>query len=384
VNRVYPTAEQLGSLLSIPAARGPGGYGNGAAASDDDQITPAPDDEPPVDVGARSGQSDFQRPDFGQPDQEKDEAIARIKQQRDLTQAINANAFIYGRLIEARARYQNDPDFQTLSQRWNQDSGNIVIAGLNRIANDDLRQHIRDTLQPALAQETTAINDQAFHGAAADHAASRDQYLGNLVQNITLNPNDALLDGGITAYHLAIDNAVQHGYLTAEDALAEKRHAALELCAAHYSLLGRVDPARALDELQSGDNAHPLAQFLPDDTKDALIAQAQANQRADRLDGAEADRLDQQAVQSASDAAESAILKDRLGDNPTITAKTIANNRALTPDAKDRMLGLVHRADQPDPTAQSSAATAVDLLRRIRLPDGDDQKIDRMAPIVEA
>src|SRR6202035_4112082 len=124
-------------------------------------------------------------------------------------------------------------------------------------------QHVRSTLEVPLAQERAAISDQAFRGAAEDHAASRDKYLGCLVQNITLNPNDALLDGGINAYHSAIDNAVQHGYLTPEDALAEKRHAALELCAAHYSLLGRVDPARALDELESGNSAHPLAQFLP-------------------------------------------------------------------------------------------------------------------------
>jgi hypothetical protein len=44
---IFRTSEQLGSLPS------------------NDPIAPAPDEEPPVDVGALAGQLDFSQSDFG-------------------------------------------------------------------------------------------------------------------------------------------------------------------------------------------------------------------------------------------------------------------------------------------------------------------------------
>jgi hypothetical protein len=85
-----------------------------------------------------------------------------------------------------------------------------------------------------------------------------------------------------------------------------------------------------------------------------------------------------------SDEAEAAIVKDRLSDNPTVTADAIANNNALTPDARQRTMRLVERGNEPDPAAEVSGATAVDLLDRIRREDGDAKKITNIGPIVDA
>jgi hypothetical protein len=51
---------------------------------------------------------------------------------------------------------------------------------------------------------------------------------------------------------------------------------------------------------------------LPPDRRDGLIALARANQDADTLDSADAAQLGQLQAQRASDAAETAILNDRL------------------------------------------------------------------------
>jgi len=190
--------------------------------------------------------------------------------------------------------------------------------------------------------------------------------------------------GAIDAYHALIDNAVDRGYQTPDGAVAEKRNAALALCAGEYSAMARTDPARAIRQLDGSEDGHPLVDQLPPDRRDALIGDARASQDADTLDVADASRLGALQVQRASDAAETAILNDRLSDNPTITAKAIANNAALTPQARGRMLGLIARAGEPDPSEETSAATAIDLLDRVRRRDGDPDKIASIAPLVEA
>ena len=58
------------------------------------------------------------------------------------------------RLIEARERYRNDPDYATLAQRWSEDAGKIVEDGLSKISNEGLREHVRSKLAVPLAQES--------------------------------------------------------------------------------------------------------------------------------------------------------------------------------------------------------------------------------------
>jgi hypothetical protein len=217
-------------------------------------------------------------PDSGQaasPDQDR---------LRLLTEATDANAYIHARLIGIRPRYQADPDYTTLVPRWQDETNRIVNNGLSLVSDDGARDFVRNEAATTVADEAAAIKDQAFRGAAAAHAQSRDDYLQSLVQNLTPNPNDTLIGGGVRAYHLMIDNAVARGFLTADDALAEKRRAALALTAGQYSVLAQHDPARVIQELESGPATHPLAQRLPADVTQGLIAQAKDNQQAQQID----------------------------------------------------------------------------------------------------
>ena len=166
-----------------------------------------------VDAGAR----------FGHSIEDAGKATSTRLQsgQRVLTEATVAGTYIHGRLLSARDRFQNDPDYATLPQRWQDEASTIVGNGLSLVSNDHLRARVGEDVAPALRQEHAAIQDQAFRGAADAHAANREGFLQHVVQHVTLNPNDATTTGAIDSYHANVDDAVTRGYLTPEQAAAE-------------------------------------------------------------------------------------------------------------------------------------------------------------------
>jgi hypothetical protein len=340
----------------VPGTRPVGGYDVSSYASGAQKM---------ADAGARLGES---VEDVGK-------AEYKAGRQEAMTEAVNANAFIHARLIEARERYRNDPDHATLTQRWSDESGKIVDDGLAQISDAGLREHVRARLAVPLAQENAAIQNQAFRGAAAAHAASRERYLNNLVQHASLDPGDSLFAGGVDSLHAAIDDAVARGFLTPAQAAGEKRSAALELLAGEYGRMSRVDPARAARELEAPGNGHPLLPQLPQAAKDALIAQAREQQVNALKDADHAALRRAQENQRTSDQAENDIVTDLTGDRPTLTRADISANQKLTDTARARMLALADRTTVPDPDETASNVTARGLLDRIRLRDGDPSRI---------
>lgn len=360
-----PTPEALGGLLNVPGARPTGSFDVSPVARGAQQI---------ADAGAR----------FGQEVENVGTAAYKIGRQQATTEAVNANAFIHGRLIEARERYRNDPDHATLAQRWNEEAGKILEDGLSQISDGGLREHVRSRLAVPLAQESAAIQNQAFRGAADAHAASRGRYLRSLVQHSTLDPNDSLFAGGVDSLHSAIDDAVARGFVTAEQAQEEKRSSALALTAGQYARMSRVDPERAIRELESHDRGHPLLAQLSQQAKDSLVRQAQEQQENNLKDADHAALRREQELQHTSDQAETEIVADLTSEKPTLSRADISDNPQLTDVAKKYMLALDDRAAAPDPDAATSNSTARGLLDRVRLRDGDSNKIARLDQIYEA
>jgi hypothetical protein len=360
-----PTPEELGGLLHVPGSRPIGGYDLSSYASGAREI---------ADAGAR----------FGQAIADIGNTTYKVGRQQAMTEAVNANAFIHGRLIEARERYRNDPDYATLAQRWNEESGKIVEDGLSQISNEGLREHVRSKLAVPLAQENAAIQNQAFRGAADAHAASRGRYLDNLVQHITLDPNDSLLTGGVDSLHSAIDDAVTRGFLAPEQALEEKRRTALALTAGQYARMSRVDPARSIRELESGEGGHPLRAQLPQPLKDSLIQQAREQQANDLKDAQHTALRREQETQRTSDEAENEIVANLMSEKPTLTRAAISDDQRLTQRAKTYMLALEDRAAAPDTDATTSNVTARGLLDRIRLRDSDPNRIASLDQVYDA
>src|SRR5882672_12328056 len=129
-----PTPEELGGLPHVPGSRPIGAYDLSSYASGAREI---------ADAGAR----------FGQAIADIGNTTYKVGRQQAMTEAVNANAFIHGRLIEARQRYRNDPDHATLAQRWNEESGKIVEDGISQISNEGLREHVRSKLAVPLRSE---------------------------------------------------------------------------------------------------------------------------------------------------------------------------------------------------------------------------------------
>ncbi len=360
-----PTPDELGGLPRVPGARPVGGYDLSSYASGAQHMAEA---------GTRVGQA---VEDVGK-------AAYKAGRQQAMTEAVNANAFIHGRLIEARERYRNDPDHTTLAQRWDDEAGKIVEDGLAQISDEGLREHVRARLAVPLAQESAAIKDQAFRGAAAAHAASRERYLRNLVQHSSLDPGDSLFAGGVDSLHSAIDDAVARGFLTPEQASHEKRRGALELVAGEYARMSRVDPERAIRELEAPGSGHPLLPQLPQEMKESLIAQAREQQTNNVKDADHAVLRGAQEKQRASDAAENEIVANLLSDKPTLTRADISANPNLTDAAKSYMLALEDRATAPNPDETASNVAARGLLDRIRLRDGDPSRIASPREIYDA
>jgi hypothetical protein len=247
-----PTPEELGGLLRIPGRRPIGRYDISPFAQGAQQT---------ADAGARFGQS---IQDVGKA------TYNAAERQRMLTEATLAGTYIHGWLLAARDRFRNDPDYATLPQRWADEAGTIVHNGLSLVSLEGLRQRVGEEVAPALRQEHAAIQHQAFGGAADDHAANREGYLQHVLRHITLDPNDATTTGAIDSYHANVDDAVTRGYLTSEQAAAEKRSAALRLVGAEYSLMARHDPDRMIRELESpeNENVDPLVARLPQAQRD--------------------------------------------------------------------------------------------------------------------
>jgi hypothetical protein len=229
-----------------------------------------------------------------------------------------------------------------------------------------------------VAKESAPIREQAFRGAASADAASREGLLQNLERHSSLDPDDTLYAGGIDSYHAAIDDAVAKGYLAPDAALAEKRNAALRLGVAHYGLMARVDPDRAVSELHLEDGPNPNVRYFPAAVKARLLAQALGNQHARQVDAERSTTLNNREHQRASDQEEARIVTDLLGERPTVTTEDIINNEALTPPAKPYMVAVADRAAKSDPPATSSNVTARQLLDRVRLADSDPAKITNL------
>jgi hypothetical protein len=361
-----PTPEELGGLLRMPGSRPIGRYDVSPYAQGAQQIANA---------GARFGQA---VEDVGK------ETNKAAERQRMLTEATVAGTYINGRLLAARDRFRNDPDYATLPQRWADEAGTIFQNGLSLVSNDGLRDRVSAEVTPSLQQERALIQDQAFRGAADAHAANREGFLQHVLRHITLDPNDATTTGAIDSYHANVDDAVSRGYLTPEQAATEKRSAALRLTTAEYALMARRDPERAMRELQSTDHPDPVVAALPQEQKDALIREAQRRQDGAAADTARAAMLAHQRAQRASDEAEHATVRELLAGNPSVTSGAILDNAVLKDDAKDRVLKALAHSTQPEPPAEVSDATAVALLDRIRRPDGDAEKIAAIDPIVDA
>lgn len=112
---------------------------------------------------------------------------------------------------------------------------------------------------------------------------------------------------------------------------------------------------------------------------DRLAKVARQQRSANVTDAERGRRLQTQAQQDQSDATETQYLQKLHDDNPQVqaqaSAKAIVNDPSLTREAKERMVGVVNRELKPETDAKISAQTSVDIMRQMRDPNADLDKI---------
>ncbi len=246
-----PTAEDLGGAPGIAGARPVGTYDVDAYARGAHQMAAA---------GTRFGE-DVSR--LGEAEVEVAARRARTEFSAAHTQAISG-------LMGLRTQRVGDPDYKTLKQRWMDAAAKIVDGPAETISDEQTRLLYYDSLHVPLMQEGRNVSQQAFQGAADAHAGYRERQLQHLEGNLSTDPDDTLSAAAIDSLHSSIDDAVDKRFLTPDDALAEKKRAALRIAAANYRKLATENPARAIDELTAEESPHPLVKHFAGDTRDAL------------------------------------------------------------------------------------------------------------------
>lgn len=113
-----------------------------------------------------------------------------------------------------------------------------------------------------------------------------------------------------------------------------------------------------------------------------LEGNARQQIRASRMDRAYAEHLDKQAKTEQSDAVASDLLKKLYSGDPkeaaTVSAKSIINDDRMTLARREHMVNLVNREMKPETDSRISARTSVDIIRAMRDPNADPQKIEDM------
>lgn len=112
-----------------------------------------------------------------------------------------------------------------------------------------------------------------------------------------------------------------------------------------------------------------------------LGQEATRQRRADHTAAQWDKQLQTEAKKQQSDATEKGYLQKLYSDDPkvqaTVNPKAIVNDPSLTREASERMVNIVNREFKPETDAKISAATSVQLFRRIADPNADPQEVRR-------
>lgn len=144
-----------------------------------------------------------------------------------------------------------------------------------------------------------------------------------------------------------------------------------------------INPEAGLKKFSSAE----YSKYISGSELQQLTQQAKAVQRAERVDENYRRTIEKQQKQDLSDAREGDYLTKLHSGDPKlqreVSAKAIANDFDLTREARQRMIGIVERETKPEAAAKISNATTSDLIRRIRLPVGDPERIGSLDPVYE-
>lgn len=124
--------------------------------------------------------------------------------------------------------------------------------------------------------------------------------------------------------------------------------------------------------------------FLTPEEKFQGRERAERNIRARQIDQERGQRQVEHQQKQKSDAAEADIVRQSIENPGSVSAKDVVRNPNLGRDAMERMVRFTERENRPDPLARVSQQTSMDLLDRMRLPEGDPRRLPDQSAIYDA
>lgn len=144
------------------------------------------------------------------------------------------------------------------------------------------------------------------------------------------------------------------------------------------------NPEKGLEQFSKPE----YAKYISGPELKQLEQQARTVERARRVDENYALQNQRLEKQTISDNREGDYMSRLHSSDPkersTVTATAIANDFDLTREARQRMINIVERETKPAAAAKISNATANDLIRRIRAPEGDPTRITDLNAVYDA
>ncbi|EGP07541.1 hypothetical protein CSIRO_2780 [Bradyrhizobiaceae bacterium SG-6C] len=242
---------------------------------------------------------------------------------------------------------------------------------------------------------TAKLRDEMFTKTAADMStlagiAVRNNYtttvnsLSNMVRTDPSSLNTALSTVDSSVGALADSNpnmdAATAARIKSELTLSAKSEIVKSAAIGAIS----INPEAGLKKFSGSE----YAKYISGSELQQLTQQAKAVQRAERVDQSYQRTLAEQQRKDASDQREGELLEKLHSGDPsvagTVSAKAIASDWTLTREARERMINIVNRETKPETAAAVSNGTASDLIRRIRLPIGDPNRVNDLNPVYEA
>jgi Peptidase M15 len=166
--------------------------------------------------------------------------LAEVQQRHNEAQYLNATADTATQLANLHTSLQNDKDFSTLEKRYSDGANDIVQKQAQAIPEGPLRTHYLAKSGELVAHGAGAINKQAFNGIVDADSLGLKANLDNLTDDVSKNPGNPFRGSQIDALGLKIDNAVNQGWKTPEEAVLLKRHVAVTVREAELDLLARL------------------------------------------------------------------------------------------------------------------------------------------------
>lgn len=284
----------------------------------------------------------------------------------------------------ARTADPNDPTvapkfMQDLEQRLEKFNGAFLTEGGQRFAMREIAS-FRDHMTRKIAADQASMAGQAL-------AVNLEKTRNHLASTVRSDPS--AIDESIRMYESAVTELVRTSpalkAATAHRVQTELVHGGkAEIVKSGLIGLAAMNPDAATKLIESGK----YAEYLSGSDAKAIVANARQQVRAERIDENYRRHNEDLARRKLSDATESEYLKVIHSDDPheqtRISSKAIVNDDRLTNTAKEKLVRIFERETKPEAPARVSQQTATDLFARMRLPEGDAQRVADTGPIDQA